>query len=58
MPNYVKNAIQLGQSVPQDRIEALYKAVLNTHPVTGEGEWFDFNTLIPMPKDLEAVPIG
>lgn len=53
MPNYVKNVIQLGQSVPQDRIEALYKAVLNTHPVTGEGEWFDFNTLIPMPKDLD-----
>lgn len=53
MPNYVKNVIQLGQSVPQDRIETLYKAVLNTHPVTGEGEWFDFNTLIPMPKDLD-----
>ena len=53
MPNYVKNVIQFGKDVPQDRIEALYKAVLNTHPVTGEGEWFDFNTLIPMPKDLD-----
>lgn len=53
MPNYVKNVIQFGKDVPQDRIEALYKAVLNTHPVTGEGKWFDFNTLIPMPKDLD-----
>lgn len=53
MPNYVKNVIQFGKDVPQDRIEALYKAVLNDHPSTGEGEWFDFNTLIPMPKDLD-----
>ena len=41
MPNYVKNVIQFGQSVPQDRIEELYKAILNTHPVTGESDWFD-----------------
>lgn len=53
MPNYVKNVIQFGQSVPQDRIEELYKAILNTHPVTGESDWFDFNTLVPMPKDLD-----
>jgi len=37
MPNYVKNVIQLGQSVPQDRIEALYKAVLNTQPKKKKG---------------------
>lgn len=53
MPNYVKNVIQFSQSVPQDRIEELYKAVLNTHPFTRESDWFDFNTLVPMPKDLD-----
>jgi len=53
MPNYVKNIIQFGENVPQDRMEALYKAVLNTHPVTGEDEWFDFNTLVPMPEALD-----
>ncbi len=53
MPNYVKNVIQFGDSVPQGQMEALYEAVLNTHPFTGEDGWFDFNTLIPMPKDLD-----
>lgn len=48
MPNYVKNVIQFAQSIPQDRINALYKTILNTHPVTGESDWFDFNTLVPM----------
>lgn len=53
MPNYVKNVIQFGRNVPQERIDALFNTILNTHPVTGEEEWFDFNTLIPMPKDLD-----
>ena len=52
MPNYVKNVIQFSKNVPQDRIAALYNTVVNTHPVTGEGDWFDFNTLIPMPEAL------
>lgn len=52
MPNYVKNVIRFGENIPQDRMEALYKAVLNEHPVTGEDEWFNFNTLIPMPDAL------
>lgn len=53
MPNYVKNIIQFEQNVPQERIEALFNTILNTHPVTGEEKWFDFNTLISMPKDLD-----
>ena len=40
MPNYVKNVIQFSKNVPQDRIAALYKTVVTTHPVTGEGDRF------------------
>lgn len=69
MPNWTRNIIQIGQNVPQERFEAVMLKMLRRDSRTESSAFssaanarqaceshhvdFDFNALIPMPKDLD-----
>ena len=69
MPNWTRNIIQIGQNVPQERFEAVMLKMLRRDSRKKSNAFvsaanarracesnhvnFDFNALIPMPKDLD-----
>lgn len=69
MPNWTRNIIQIGQNVPQERFEAVMLKMLRRDSRKKSNAFvsaanarracesnhvnFDFNALIPIPKDLD-----